>query len=119
MSDISVAPMLSSDEAPTQNTPSVDQSVKASPWLLWTGVLGAFFALVALFALWFFGQRLLVLEAAQQQLADQAQQVTQLQATLDVVRQQQQAIADGLTSRVDLLAEALVTLEKRKRLACR
>ncbi|MCH9743022.1 MAG: hypothetical protein K0U21_07415 [Proteobacteria bacterium] len=114
MSDHSVAPMLSSDEAPTQNAPSVDQSVKASPWLLWTGVLGAFFALVALFALWFFGQRLLVLEAAQQQLADQAQQVTQLQATLDVVRQQQQAIADGLTSRVDLLAEALVTLEKKK-----
>lgn len=88
--------------AATSFTPKAVDTHK--PWLLWTGVVGAIFSLIALLSLVLLGQRLLAVESAQQaQLEQQFQQrqavqvMTQaLEATQQAQSQRLQAVTEGV-----------------------
>lgn len=105
-------------ESPKPNQTSAAEGLppaKSPKWLLWTGVLGAFLALLSLLAVMLLGQRLLSLEATQTQAlsdnqqwldAQQIQWRTQQQSLLE----QQQALAADLRQE---LVDSLVRVDAR------
>jgi len=106
---------------PNQNNAADGLPPAKSPkWLVWTGVLGAFLALLSLLVVMLLGQRLLSLEATQAQAlsdnqkwldAQQTQWRTQQQSLLE----QQQALAADLRQEfVDSLARVDARLKARE-----
>lgn len=88
---------------------------KSPKWLLWTGVLGAFFALLSLLAIMVLGQRLLSLEAMQVQALNDNQQWLdgqhlQWQAQQHSLFEQQQALVVSMRQE---LADRLASVESR------
>ncbi len=93
---------------------------KSPKWLLWTGVLGAFLALLSLLVVMLLGQRLLSLEATQAQaLSDNQQwleaQQTQWRTQQHSLLEQQQALATDLRQELaDSLAQVDTRLKARE-----
>lgn len=93
---------------------------KSPKWLLWTGVLGAFLALLSLLVVMLLGQRLLSLEASQAQaLSDNQQwveaQQTQWRTQQQSLLEQQQALAADLRQElVDSSAQIDARLKARE-----
>jgi len=90
-------------------------SPSSSQWLLWTGVLGAFLALLSLLVIMLLGQRLLTLEETQSHALVESKQRWQDQQLLwekqqQQLRQDQQTLAIALRQEV---ADDLIQLEAR------
>ncbi len=100
-------------------TPSVSESnIAAKPWLLWTGVVGAIFALLAMGAILALSQKLEAQAAALTKLEEVA---AQPQALVSALRQeisehfvQQQAAQKSLLQQQAELAEKLEALARQK-----
>ncbi|HQR81296.1 MAG: hypothetical protein B7Z05_05745 [Thiotrichales bacterium 32-46-8] len=110
-------------ESPKLNQTNATEGLppaKSPKWLLWTGVLGAFLALLSLLVVMLLGQRLLSLEASQAQaLSDNQQwvesQQTQWQTQQQSLLEQQQALAAVLRQELaDNLAQVDARLKARE-----
>lgn len=105
-------------EAPKPNQTNATEglpSAKSSKWLLWTGVLGAFLALLSLLVVMLLGQRLLSLEASQAQVINDNQQwlnaqQTQWRTQQQSLFEQQQTLAAVLRQE---LADSLAQVDAR------
>lgn len=109
--------VLALPKSSEQSVPKVEglPPAKSPKWLVWTGVLGAFLALLALTVVMVLGQRLLQLEASQVQATQQTQQQldsqhTQWQSEQQKLLEQQQTLSLGLRGE---LAEVLTQVDAR------
>lgn len=93
--------------------PAPQASSTTRPWLLWTGVLGAIFAMVALFALVLLSQRLVALESAQAQSLQDRQQLQRLTEQVGVLQQQQASAVTKLSQEMATLSTEVDQLTQR------
>jgi hypothetical protein len=110
-------------ESPKPNQTNAAEGLppaKSPKWLVWTGVLGAFLALLSLLVVMLLGQRLLSLEATQAQALSDNQQWLESQQTQwrtqqqSLLEQQQVLAADLRQELVDSLARVDARLKARE-----